>query len=94
MGLRIPCEWILDFGLQSLAGFPIPLDEFRIPQAKIYQISESGSHHRLIVLLVTVLFYQPTSKLRNYYNYNYYHSLPQNQQPSCIYISRNPMHRA
>ena len=34
-GFRILCQWKLDFGFQSLVGF-------RIPEATISQISESG----------------------------------------------------
>ena len=34
-GFRIVCQWNLDSGFQSLVGFQIPSDVFRIPQAKI-----------------------------------------------------------
>ena len=50
-GFRIPatgfwiiCHWNLPCVFQSLGGFWIPKTKFRIPQAKIFRIPESGRY--------------------------------------------------
>ena len=40
---RIPCQWNLDSGFQSLAGFRISWAEFRIPKSRISNSTRTNS---------------------------------------------------
>ena len=67
LGLRIPCQWKLDFIFQSLLGLRIPelnsvfqSPGFRIPPTKIFRIPVSGS-----ITLPRLLFPPTTGGLSN-----------------------------